>query len=62
MRTWRDINSNLNKCTEEEVFHMIQEERKEGRRLSVLLRLHQRFCVLRTARERIELLGEAHAS
>lgn len=62
MRTWRDINSNLSKYSEEEVFQMIQEERQTGKRISVLLRLHQRFCVLRTARERIELLGEAHAA
>lgn len=62
MRTWRNINATLSKCSEEEVYQMIQEERQTGRRISVLLRLHQRYCVLRTARERIELLGEAHAS
>jgi len=62
MRTWRNINATLSKRSEEEVYEMIQEERQTGKRISVLLRLHQRYCVLRTARERIELLGEAHAS
>jgi hypothetical protein len=45
--------------TEEEVLRLLNEERKNAKRVSMLQRLHQRYNTLRVARERIELLNEA---
>lgn len=61
MMPWREMNQKLKVWSEEEIKRQIEEERTNGRRLSVLLRLHQRYTSLRTARERIELLGDANA-
>jgi hypothetical protein len=38
---------------------MLNEERTNQRRITILERLHQRYNTLRVARERIELLKEA---
>lgn len=38
---------------------MLQQELKGEKRSSILQRLHQRYCTLRAARERIEILNEA---
>jgi hypothetical protein len=57
--TWRKLNDILSQLTEDEVLLMLNEERTHGRRASVLQRLHQRYTMLRCARERIELMKEA---
>jgi hypothetical protein len=44
---------------EASVFAMLEHERANERRVSVLQRLHQRYNTLRVSRERIELLQEA---
>jgi hypothetical protein len=54
--TWREINKHLNTFTEEQLIALLAEERAGRRRASILQRLHQRYAVLRTARERLELL------
>ena len=59
--TWRTLNNILTKITEEEVWELLQPERKGSKRISILMRLHQRFCVLRLERERIVILQEAQA-
>jgi hypothetical protein len=59
--TWRTLNNILTKITEEEVWELLQHERKTSKRISILMRLHQRFCVLRLERERIVILQEAQA-
>jgi hypothetical protein len=38
---------------------MLNEERQSSRRVTILERLHQRYTMLRAARERMELLKEA---
>lgn len=45
--------------TEDEVRAALAAERDGARRASVLERLHQRYCMLRQARERIEIMKEA---
>jgi hypothetical protein len=57
--TWRKLNDILSQLTEQEVLAMLNEERTHSRRASVLQRLHQRYTMLRCARERIELMKEA---
>jgi len=57
MKTWRDIEKALPSLSEQELWDMIQSERTGPRRHTVMLRLHQKYCVLRAARERAEILG-----
>jgi hypothetical protein len=57
--SWRKLNDILSQLSEEQVLTMLNEERTGSRRVSVLQRLHQRYTMLRCARERIDLLKEA---
>ena len=38
---------------------MLTDELNTEKRSSILQRLHQRYCALRDARERVEVLGQA---
>lgn len=58
---WRKLNKEINALTEEQVLEMLNAERTGRKRVSILERLHQRYTVLRAARERIEILKEAKA-
>lgn len=57
--SWRWLNEHLSAMTEAEVMELLDQERRVYRRVTVLERLHQRYCALRDARERIEILKEA---
>ena len=57
--SWRKLNDILSQLSEEQILTMLNEERTGNRRVSMLQRLHQRYTMLRCARERIELLKEA---
>ena len=59
METWRSINAKLRRMTEAEVLAALEHERATAKRASILERLHARYCMLRAARERIEILKEA---
>lgn len=59
--TWRSLNDAISSLTETEVKALMEEEKTGRKRVSHLLRLHQRYCALRDARERMELLNEATA-
>lgn len=59
---WRQMNQRLPDLSESELYELIQAERTGARRKTVLLRLHQRYCVLRDARERQEIMGDGDAS
>ena len=56
---WRELNKKLNMLTEDEVLALLEAERQGTRRVTFLERLHQRYTMLRAARERVELLKEA---
>jgi hypothetical protein len=45
--------------TEDQVLQMLNDERIGARRVTILERLHQRYTMLRSARERVEILKEA---
>jgi hypothetical protein len=45
--------------SEGEVLALLEAERQGARRVTFLERLHQRYTMLRAARERVELLKEA---
>ena len=57
--SWRALNDQLPTLTEEEVFAMLTDELNTEKRSSILQRLHQRYCALRDARERVEVLSQA---
>ncbi len=55
--TWRDMHRVINHKTEEELRKMIVQEFETFKRPTILIRLHQKFTVLRAQREREELIG-----
>jgi len=57
--SWRALNDVLTSKTEAEVLELLNQERAQFKRVAVLQRLHQRYCALRDARERHEILSEA---
>ena len=59
MYTWRRLNDQLSAMTEQQVLDLLNDERQNGKRSSVLARLHQRYTTLRAARERAEILRGA---
>lgn len=56
---WRKINEVISGLSEQEVYSLLEDERRIARRPTILIRLHQRFTTLRAARERAEILKEA---
>ena len=58
MLTWRKFQSNLPNYSEAELLALLDEERLKHRRVSMLERIHQRYCTLRASRERMEILKE----
>jgi hypothetical protein len=49
----------MQKFDEQQVLDMLNDERATTKRANYLERLHRRYCALRTARERQEILKEA---
>ena len=56
---WREINKALPDMDEDTVRRLLDDERNGEQRQSVLIRLHQRYTMLRATRERAEILGGA---
>ena len=56
---WRELNARLGSLREDELEQMIREELKGERRPTLLIRMHQRFTVLRSLRERRDILNVA---
>jgi hypothetical protein len=57
MNNWRSLNQTLNLLNEEQVKAMLDDEIVGQRRTTFLKRLHQRYCILRAARERAEIFS-----
>lgn len=58
MLTWRKFQSELPNYSEAELLALLNEERNQHKRVSMLERIHQRYCTLRANRERLEILKE----
>lgn len=58
---WPELNKRLSALNEKQVWNLLQVELETYRRASYLNRLHQRYCALRDARERKEILAKAAA-
>lgn len=61
MMTWRRLNETLPSLSEAEVLELLNQEREGPARATILTRLHQRYSVLRAARERVALLKDVAA-
>lgn len=58
MLTWRKFQSELPNYSEAQLLVLLNEERNQHKRVSMLERIHQRYCTLRANRERLEILKE----
>jgi len=58
---WRSLAAALNTLSEEEIKELLNIEMEAQRRPSIVRRLHQRFTMLRSARERAELMARLAA-
>ena len=56
---WRELNARLGSLREDELEGLIQDELRGEKRPTLLVRMHQRFTVLRSLRERREILSVA---
>ena len=56
LASWKTLNTALPRLTEDELLDLLEQEKKGKHRADVLVRLHQRYCVVRMSRERVELL------
>ena len=56
IENWVVLNSKLMSYTEDELRMLIDYEIDNDRRPTFIVRLHQRDCILRNTRERVELL------
>lgn len=54
--TWKELNEQLADLTETEVQELLEDEATHARRSTILVRLHQRFTVLRMLRERAAIM------
>lgn len=54
--TWKELNDQLADLTEQEVLDLLEDEKRHARRITILVRLHQRYTVLRMLRERAALM------
>jgi hypothetical protein len=54
--TWKTLNDQLADLTEQEVLDLLEMEQRHARRSTILVRLHQRYTVLRMLRERAALM------
>jgi len=54
---WRGLAATLNTMSEDEVKRLLNDEMARLRRPSIVKRLHQRYAMLRTARERADLMS-----
>jgi hypothetical protein len=55
---WRALSAGLMALTEPQVLDLLTAERLGARRHVILRRLHQRYSILRAAREREEIYNE----
>jgi outer membrane protein TolC len=56
--SWRKFQSDLSNYNEADLLVLLAEERIKHKRVSMLERIHQRYCTLRNNRERLEILKE----
>lgn len=58
LKDWRSLNNVLSALTEAQLEKMLLVECAEKKRLDIAVRIHQRFCQVRTARERGDVMTQ----
>ena len=58
LKSWRSLQGVIAVLTEEQVKTMLRHEMDTLKRSMIVVRLHQRLCALRDARERREIMVE----
>lgn len=58
LKNWRTLNETLATLREDQVKELLDYEMANRKRKDMITRLHQRYTMLRAARERKELFGE----
>ena len=58
LSNWSTLNQHVQKLDEATIADLLKKEKKGKRRTQFLLRLYGRFNILRTARERQELISK----
>ncbi len=58
---YRELLAVLPSMDEEQIQDLLFAEKNGAKRMTFLIRLHQRFCAMRDARERRELIKDAVA-
>lgn len=61
MISWRKFQSELPNYSEADLRALLDEELTQHRRVTMLERIHQRYCTMRTNRERMEILKQGKA-
>ena len=61
MISWRKFQSELPNYSEADLRALLDEELTQHRRVTMLKRIHQRYCTMRTNRERMEILKQGKA-
>lgn len=56
MISWRKFQTELPNYSEADLLALLDEEQTQHHRVTMLERIHQRYCTLRTNRERLEVL------
>jgi anti-sigma regulatory factor (Ser/Thr protein kinase) len=56
LKSWRSLQGVIAVLTEEQVRNMLEHEMDNLKRGMIVVRLHQRYCALRDARERGEIM------
>jgi hypothetical protein len=59
--SWRKFQSELPNYSEADLRALLDEELTQHRRVTMLERIHQRYCTMRTNRERMEILKQGKA-
>ena len=61
MISWRKFQAELPNYSEADLLALLDEEQTQHRRVTMLERIHQRYCTMRTNRERMEILKQGKA-
>ena len=56
LKSWRSLQGVIAVLTEDQVREMLEHEMDNQRRSMIVVRLHQRLCTLRDARERKDIM------
>ena len=56
MYSWRELNSKISEMSEQELLGLMDAELEGAQRTTVLVRLHQRYTMVRCTRERDDML------